>query len=157
MGKKVVVDISDQKVALTPDTLITYALGSCVGVCLYDPVLHVGGLAHVFLPYSFGGVGRKDIYKFADLAVGELVRTMGSMKCPASRLVAKIAGGANMFDFKTNNIGETNVISVKEQLNRFRIRLIAEDTGENYGRTLEFNPSDGLMCVKTAGRGIKML
>ena len=63
MENLVVVDISDQKIAASPDRLITYALGSCVGVSLYDPAMRMGGLAHVFLPRATPGVQGSDAYK----------------------------------------------------------------------------------------------
>ncbi len=152
-----VVGIADQKTARGPDTLVTYALGSCVGVCLYDGALQTGGLAHVLLPETFKNGEEKNIYKFADTAVEALVRSMESLGCSRARMTAKIAGGACMFLGAGLSIGERNVEVVKKELNRFGIRLVAEDTGANYGRTLEFNTQDGTVTVKTAGRGSKIM
>jgi len=157
MGSLVVVEIADQKMASAPDILVTYALGSCIGLCLYDSLRKTGGLAHIFLPKSFGEIGRKEVYKFADLAVGELLRSMAEKGCSPARMTAKIAGGANLFSFQSNDIGGRNVEAVKEELDRLGIRLVAEDTGLNYGRTVEFDTGNGLMKVKTAGRGIRTL
>ena len=157
MGSLVVVDIADQKIASAPDILITYALGSCLGVCLYDPLRKMGGLAHIFLPKAFGQIGRKEVYKFADLAIEELMRTMTGMGCSAFRMTAKIAGGASLFTFQSCDIGGRNVEAVKEELNKFRIRIVAEDTGLNYGRTVELDTENGTMKVKTVGKGIKVM
>jgi chemotaxis protein CheD len=71
-----VVGISDQKVAFPPDTITTYALGSCVCICLYDNLRRIGGLAHILLPEAFGDVSGQNIYKFADTAIEALVRGM---------------------------------------------------------------------------------
>ena len=157
MGSLIVVDIADQKVASAPNILVTYALGSCVGVCLYDPLRKMGGLAHIFLPKAFGEIGRKEVYKFADLAIEELVHTMTVMGCSALRMTAKIAGGASLFKFQANDIGGRNVEAVKEELSKLRIHIVAEDTGLNYGRTVELDTENGMMKVKTVGKGIKAI
>jgi chemotaxis protein CheD len=148
-----VVGISDQKVAYQPDTLITYALGSCVCICLYDNLKRIGGLAHILLPEAFGDVSGKNIYKFADTAIEELARAMQKQGCAQLHLTAKIAGGANMFVTEGRSIGDRNVETVKQELQRLRIRLVAQDTGANYGRTAVFNTEDGSLTVKTLGKG----
>ncbi len=157
MGRLVIVGISDQKITAAPDILITYALGSCVGICLYDRLHHLGGLAHILLPETFSDGSAKNLYKFADTAIGELVHTMEKAGSARLHLTAKIAGGANMFTVTGKSIGERNVETVKKELQRLSIRLVAEDTGANYGRTVEFNPENGSMTVKTIGRGNKVL
>jgi chemotaxis protein CheD len=156
MGKLVVVGIADQQVTAPPEILITYALGSCVGVCLYDKIRRVGGLAHIFMPKASGTVKGKELHKFADTAIEEMVKTMQKKGCNASGLTAKIAGGASMFGFKGICVGEQNIEIVKRELRRFNIKLLAEDTGSNYGRTVEFNLENGTMTVKTAGKGNKV-
>lgn len=156
MEQLMVVGISDQKIAFSPDNLITYALGSCVGICLHDPLKQIGGLAHILLPEAFADSGSKDVYKFANTAIKELVRDMEKQGCARLHLAAKIAGGANMFITSGMSIGERNVEVVKRELKRLNIRLLAEDTGANYGRTVEFSPFNGKMIVKTVGRGNKI-
>lgn len=155
MGNLMVVGIADQKVAAVPDILITYALGSCVGICLYDPICKIAGLSHILLPETLLNV-KNTPYKFADTAINELVKAMERVGCSRLRLTAKIAGGANMFPVSGKSIGDRNIEMVKLELNRLNIRLTAEDTGANYGRTVEFNPADGSMMVKTVGRGSKL-
>jgi len=157
VGKLVVVGISDQNIVGPPDILITYALGSCVAICIYDNLRRVGGLAHILLPEAFGDVGGKNIYKFADTAIEELIWNMEKCGCVRLHLTAKIAGGANMFASTGKSIGERNVESVKKELQRLRVRIVAEDTGANYGRTAVFNPEDGSLTVKTIGKGNKVL
>ena len=156
MGKLVVVGISDQQIVVTPDKLVTYALGSCVGICIYDNKMRVGGLSHILLPEAFKDVGKNDVFKFANTAIETMVHAMERLGCNRFQLSAKIAGGANMFVTQGKSIGERNVEVVKRELYRLRIRIVAEDIGLNYGRTIEFNSEDGTMIVKTAGRGNKI-
>jgi Chemotaxis protein; stimulates methylation of MCP proteins len=157
MSKSIVVGISDQQIARPPDILVTYALGSCVGICLYDNLHRIGGLAHILLPEAFGGAGDVNLYKFANTAIAELVKTMGRQGCLPYHITAKIAGGANMFACSGKSIGERNVETVKKELQRLKIKITGEDTGANYGRTAVFNPEDGSLTVKTVGRGNKVL
>ncbi|HPT69912.1 MAG TPA: chemotaxis protein CheD [Syntrophomonas sp.] len=152
-----VVGISDQKVGYPPDTLTTYALGSCVCICLYDNLRRIGGLAHILLPEAFGDVSGQNVYKFADTAIEALVRGMIKQGCAHLHLTAKIAGGANMFITDGKSIGDRNVETVLQELRRLRIKIVAQDTGANYGRTAVFNTEDGSLTVKTLGRGNKLL
>lgn len=157
MGRLVIIGISDQQIASPPDILITYALGSCVAICIYDHLRRIGGLAHILLPEAFGDVEGRNIYKFADTAIEELIRLMERKGCARLHLTAKIAGGANMFATGGRSIGDRNIETVKKELQRLKIRLVAEDTGSNYGRTAEFNPDDGSLTIKTVGKGNKVL
>ncbi|MDF2685992.1 MAG: protein CheD [Clostridia bacterium] len=157
MGKLIIVGISDQKIAASPDILITYALGSCVGICLYDTVMHVGGLSHILLPTASIQLEDKNIFKFADTAIEELLKTMEKYSCSRYRITAKIIGGANMFATSGISIGDRNVEAVKSELSRLKIRIVAEDTGSNYGRTVELNPENGIVTVKSMIKGNKTL
>lgn len=89
MSKSIVIGISDYKLAKGPEVLVTYALGSCVGVCLYDKVSKVGGLSHIMLPDSTN-FSNKDINrkKFADTAIVDLVDEMKRAGCGNNRIVA---------------------------------------------------------------------
>lgn len=158
MSNLVTVGIADLNVVRCPDILVTYALGSCVGICLYDNVAKVAGLSHIMLPSSkqLANIVNQP-YKFADTAVVELVKKMMQMGAMPSRMRAKIAGGAQMFAAMSTsaiaNIGDRNVVAVKEALAKMRIPILAEDTGKDYGRTLYFNPEDGMMRIKSAKSG----
>lgn len=156
MSQTIIVGISDQNTAVPPDSLITYALGSCVGICLYDGAVRVAGLSHILLPEAFRDSTSDDDYKFADRAIEALVKSMEKMGCLRNRLTAKIAGGANMFATSGISIGDRNVTTVKKELERLRIRLLAEDTGADYGRTVVFDPLNGQMTVKSIGRDSKV-
>lgn len=152
MSNLIVVGISDFKIANSPDVLITYALGSCVGTCLYDSLLRIGGLSHILLPDG-SAINDGNIMKYADTALKALVVELERAGASRARLTAKIAGGANMFPTTPPSIGERNVERVKDELRRLNIRIVGEDTGSNYGRTVEFHPDDGMVLVKSVMHG----
>ena len=152
MSATIKVGIADLNVAQSPDILVTYALGSCVGICLYDRVKKIAGLSHIMLPDSTVTHGAVQIARFADTAIPKLVQQMVARGATKRVLTAKIAGGARMFASANNsslsNIGQRNVQAVKEALAKQGIPIIAEDTGKDYGRTLFFNTEDGIMHIK---------
>lgn len=143
----------------SPDIITTLGLGSCVGITIYDPILKVGGMAHIMLPYAVEIRDNINFAKFADTGIPRLVDEVKKLGGNQIRLVAKIAGGAQMFAVSQTNdimrVGYRNVISVKETLEKLRIPLLAEDTGGNVGRTIEFYTETGKLLVKTIGLGIK--
>ncbi len=152
------VGISDLNVARNGDSLVTYALGSCVGICLYDSVRKVAGLSHIMLPNSTDfPTSSLNRYKFADTAIPDLIRKMEMLGAKKICMKAKIAGGAQMFASVNNsnlaNIGQRNVIAVKEALRKAFIQIIAEDTGKNFGRTQYFDSATGLMRIKAVNKG----
>jgi len=152
--------MADLNVAQHPDILQTCGLGSCVGACLWDPVTKIGGMAHVMLPSSTLAKGGNEA-KFADTAVPILINEMVRLGADKSRLVAKIAGGAQMFAFYSANdimkIGDRNTEAVKAVLQQAKIRLLAQDTGGNYGRTIEFYTTDNRLYVRTINLGEKYI
>lgn len=158
MSKTVTVGIADLNVVRAPDILVTFALGSCVGICLYDPAIKIAGLSHIMLPSStqLSNIVNQP-YKFADTAIVALIKKMEGMGANRMRLKAKIAGGAQMFAAMSTtaiaNIGDRNVAAVKQTLGQLRIPILAEDTGKNYGRTQYFNASDGVMLIKSVTKG----
>lgn len=148
------VGIADLNVCASPDSLATYALGSCVGVCLYDSKTGVAGLAHIMLPWSKDAQKTDNMRRYADTGIWELYNLMKMKGATFPGTVAKIAGGAQMFQSNSAlfNIGERNVEAVKVVLSKLQIPLIAESTGENYGRTVFFYAETGIMQVKAAAR-----
>lgn len=139
MCNEVKVGISEYKISKSPNKLITLGLGSCVGIAIYDKSNKIGGLSHIMLPDST--FFRNDIKpeKFADLAIPKMVREMTNGK-KANNLVAKIAGGASMFDFTnkkdSESIGSRNVEAVSKVLNELGIPIISKDVGGKMGRTM---------------------
>ena len=151
MSSSVAVGISDMKIVAQPEILISYALGSCVGICIIDCVAQIAGMAHVMLSYNKNG-DKKEALKYADTGITEMVRQMEKLGGVKSRMTAKIAGGAKMFDIKGSStigsIGEKNIAATKERLQNLKIRLIAQDEGENYGRTIIFDCTNGNLTIK---------
>jgi len=131
-----------------------------VGICLWDSAAKVAGMAHIMLPSSSLGKSANDA-KFADTAVPLLIEEMKKKGAQKSRIVAKIAGGAQMFSFYSGNdimkIGERNAEAVKTALKSAGIRLLAEDTGGSYGRTIEFFSDTGRLYVRTINLGEKFI
>lgn len=160
MSNMIKVGMADLNICESPDAITTIGLGSCVGIVLYDKKTKICGLAHIMLPDSKAISNNQNIAKFADTGIDELIRRLREKNVPVERLTAKIAGGAQMFAVSTvrNNIlsvGDRNVIAVKEKLDSLFIPLLAEDTGANYGRTIEFYPETGMLLVKSIGKGEK--
>ena len=154
MNDKITVGIADMKMAQGSGILITYALGSCIGLCFHDPRLRLGALLHVMLPLNME-TGRKNPLKYADTGIRETLRQMEAKGASRSRITVKIAGGAKMFDVKggnLGNIGQRNVESVHTVLKQEGIRLLAEDVGGSVARTLLFDPVSGQGCIKSYGR-----
>lgn len=162
MSEMIKVGMADFKACREPDRLTTLGLGSCVGIALYDPVTKISGLAHIMLPDSTQIRNNSNLAKFADTGIRELIRLMIQMGASKVRMTAKIAGGAQMFAVKTENsdfmrVGERNVEAVKKVLAAENIRIIAEDTGLNYGRTVEFDSTNGVYTIKAVGKPIKTI
>lgn len=161
MAEMIKVGMADLKVCHAPDAVTTLGLGSCVGVALYDKVTKIAGLVHVMLPDSTQVRQNSNRAKFADTGIDELIKVMAAAGANRSRLTAKIAGGAQMFAFSGNSdmlrVGERNVEAVKRKLNALGIRVLAEDTGLNFGRTVEFYPESGDFVIKAVGKQVKTI
>jgi chemotaxis protein CheD len=160
-SNEVRVNTAEYAIMHNPGILIAAGLGSCVAIALYDPKSKTGALSHVLLPDSKGRGGKPA--KYADTAVdvmlNELMKstTKDQFRFAESdlvnrqikeRIVAKIAGGAHIFSSMLD-VGDKNVIAVKKKLKELGIRLIAEDTGGDRGRTVKFDPNTGKMMIKT--------
>lgn len=157
MSEIIKVGMADLKVCKSPDGITTLGLGSCVGIALRDPVTKIGGLAHIMLPDSKSIRQNSNIPKFADTGIEELVRQMVAAGAGRAKLVAKIAGGAQMFSFQSQSdlgrVGDRNVEAVKKKLQEMKIPILAEDTGKSYGRTVVFYPETGDFIIRSVGRG----
>lgn len=155
------VGMADLNICKSPDMITTLGLGSCIGIALYDPVTKIGGLAHIMLPDSTQMRNNTNIAKFADTGIEELVKRMIAAGANKSRLVAKIAGGAKMFEVSglsaIGNVGERNAQASKEKLKQLGIPLKVEDTGLNYGRTVELYTETGEFHIKSVGKTLKIV
>lgn len=153
------VGIAQMNIVKVPNTIRTSGLGSCVGVVLYDESKQIAGLIHIMLPDS--SLGRSDtlnVAKFADTGIRALIDLLKLEGVQSFKLKAKIAGGAQMFQFTSDKnsmrIGPRNVEAVKNELRKNGIPLVAEDTGGSSGRTIEFNPATSKLSIRTVNQGV---
>jgi len=150
------VGMADLNTCASPDTITTLGLGSCVGVVLWDAEKKVCGMVHVMLPDSTAITNNQNVAKFADTGVEECLKRVLQLGAKRERLIAKIAGGSQMFSANSNSpllrVGDRNVEAVKKKLNELKIPLVAEDTGKNYGRTVVFHPETGGYYIRAIGQ-----
>lgn len=152
---KLTVGIADMKILQWNGELITFALGSCIGICLYDPNIKLAALIHIMLPINMEA-GRKNTMKYADTGIRETIAQLTAKGARKDRLVAKIAGGAKMFEVAGNstlgNIGQRNIESVRMNLRKEGIRIISENVGGSVARTLSFFPENGIGKIRAYGQ-----
>lgn len=152
------VGIAELHVVSSPDVLRTI-LGSCVGICLFDPEAKIIGLSHIMLAEKNAAEGNPK--KYADTAVPLLIEEMVKAGSEEKRLVAKVVGGATMFKISENSImgeiGKSNLRKVKEMLSQRSIPVLAEDSGGDAGRTIDFYSEDGSVKIKSLGKPEKII
>ena len=148
------VSISEARIDQAPAILWAYGLGSCIAVAIYDPTSKIGGLGHLLLPSR----PHKHLHgaetKYVDAGIGQIVEELVHAGANRERLVAKIAGGANMFEttYQTliNSIGSRNAKSARQALAELGIPLLGEEVGGNRGRSVEFDLATGNLIVYCA-------
>lgn len=154
--QQLVVGISDCKVSgdITAQ-ITTYALGSCVGVALYDPETRVAGLLHVLLPNSIHNIHEEYVpFMFADTGIEQMIREMMMIGAVPQRLTAKLAGGANMLNSSSVlDIGRKNTQAVLTLLERFRIPVKGSSVGGTVGRSMQIDIATGRVTVRYLGDG----
>jgi chemotaxis protein CheD len=137
------------------DVLVAYGLGSCVGISAYCPVKKVGVMAHVMLPEPSESKPEAKSAKFATQAIPMMMETIKGLGCPSSRIIWRIAGGAQVLSVPGMNgrlmVGERNVAMVKKMMEQFRLPITAEDTGGRQGRTMQFFVETGKVTVRSVG------
>ncbi|KAB7708074.1 chemotaxis protein CheD [Bacillus aerolatus] len=158
IGQIVKVGIADMNIVRSPDAIRTSGLGSCVGVIIYDERAVIAGMVHVMLPDSgLAKTNHMNKAKYADTGIKELITLLKAEGAQSFRLKAKIAGGAQMFQFNSQNssfkIGPRNIEAVKQALNEHNIPVLAEDVGGNSGRTIEFDPHTCQLHIRTVNKG----
>lgn len=154
---KIIVGISDMKVSKNPtDILITYSLGSCIGVAIWDPVVKVGGLLHYMLPESKIDRERaaKTPYMFGDCGIPMLFREAYKLGASKSRLVVKAVGGSQLLDpTGLFNIGKRNYLIMQKLFERNKIVVAKEDIGGSVNRTVSLHVGTGRTLLKVSGKG----
>ena len=160
MDRQLKVGIGDMKLTRGQGEIITYALGSCIGIAFYDPVLKLGALLHIMLPIR-QNKDDANLLKYADTGLAETIRKLTAFGMVKSRAIVKIAGGAKMFEISGNasfgNIGERNAQTVRQILQREGFHIHAEDCGANYARTMSLDVATGDVVIKTFGHPEKHL
>lgn len=158
---ELVVGISDMKVSSNPgDVLITYALGSCIGIAVYDPKAKVGGLLHFMLPDSTldSNKAKTTPAMFADTGITLLFKSCYAIGAEKKRMIVKVAGGASILD-DTNyfRIGQKNITAMRKIFWRNNVMIDSEDTGENFNRTVRLELSSGRCILKSSNGTVKDL
>lgn len=157
-AEKIIVKMADYAVGEQGLLLATLGLGSCVGIALYDSFRKIGGLIHIMLPEN---PGQKKIVKYADTGIPFLISELEDMGASKRRMTAKIVGGAGMFKFEGGDpvmqIGRRNVEAVKNILKEENIKIIGEDVGKDYGRSMYFYLDDGKVEVKSFSRDLLII
>ncbi len=161
MNNMIRVGMADLNICKTPNVITTLGLGSCIGLTFYDPVRKMGGMVHYMLPDSTLIRNNTNIAKFADTGIQELLKRVLEAGASRTRLVAKIAGGAKMFGLSggssIGNVGEKNAIAARKILKQLNIPLVAEDTGLDYGRTIELHCETGELYIKAIKKPVKII
>lgn len=151
----IVVDIADLKVSNEAGaTLITYSLGSCIGVCIWDPSARVAGLLHYMLPDS--GLSpekaKANAAMFCDTGIPKLFRAAYELGAVKKRLVVKIAGGSQLLDDKgTFNIGKRNYLALRKIFWKNGVLIDSEHIGGSISRTVRLEVDTGRTTLRTRG------
>jgi chemotaxis protein CheD len=156
-----IVGVSDMKVTNDIEaTLVTYSLGSCIGVAIYDPVARVGGLLHYMLPESSLDQEKatKNPYMFADTGIPALFKAAYKLGAKKQRMKVIVAGGSQVLDQKGFfNIGKRNDIAVRKMFHKNNVIIDYKDVGGTVNRTIKLAINTGETCLKVSGKGEKKI
>lgn len=152
---KQIVGVADMKVSSNPEeSVITYSLGSCIGLVIYDPVVKVGGILHYMLPESSIDKEKasKKPYMFADTGIPRLFKTAYKLGAKKPRIKIYVAGGAEILDQKGFfNIGKRNYMALKKMFFKNGVMIDKQDVGGNTNRTVRIEIATGDIFLKTSG------
>ena len=158
---RIVVGLGEMKISSnSADELITYSLGSCLGIAIHDILANIGGLLHVMLPNSRLSPERADSnpYIFADTGVPRLFRAAYELGAQKRRLRVVLVGGARVIRAKGNlNIGKQNYYAVRRLLWRNNVLVAAEEVGGTASRTMKLSMDSGEVTVRINSKFIKRL
>ncbi len=156
-----IVGISDMKVSKEPeDMLITYSLGSCIGLVVWDPVAKVGGLLHYMLPEARLDEERakQRPFMFANSGIPLLFKEAYRLGAKKNRMVVKAFGGARIMDSAgIFNIGKRNYRIMLRLFEKNNITLSKKDIGGSVNRTVSLEVGSGITRLKMPGRGERMI
>jgi chemotaxis protein CheD len=154
---KQIVGVADMKVSNNPgESIITYSLGSCIGLVIYDPAVTVGGMLHYMLPDS--SIDKQKAaarpYMFADSGIPRLFKTAYQLGAAKQRMKVYVAGGAEILDQQGFfNIGKRNYMALKKMFFKNKVMISRQDVGGNVNRTVRIEIATGDIYVKTSGSG----
>jgi len=154
---KLIVGVSDMKTSKDPEaTLVTYSLGSCIGIAIYDPVAQAGGLLHYMLPDSNldGTKAKNNPFMFADTGIPALFKETYRLGAKKQRMKVVVVGGAQILDQKGFfNIGKRNHMAVRKIFWKNQVMIDHEDIGGTVNRTIRLDIATGDVHIKVSGRG----
>lgn len=158
---KIIVGVSDMKTSNDPEaTLITYSLGSCIGIAIYDPIVKVGGLLHYMLPESSldKEKAQKNPFMFADSGIPHLFKAAYKLGAKKQHIKTAVVGGAQILDQKGFfNIGKRNHMAVRKIFWKNKVMTNFEDVGGNVNRTIRLEVATGNMYLKVSGEETRIL
>jgi len=158
---KIVVGVGDMQVCKGPDdSIVTYSLGSCIGLCIYDPVARVGGILHYMLPESKISPEKAaaNPYMFADTGIPALFKKAYTLGAVKGRMTVRAAGGAQILDAAgLFNIGKRNILEMRKILWQNGVTLGASEVGGTVNRTVTMEVATGEIALKTSGQGVTRL
>lgn len=154
--KEIITRPGEVVVATEDSVIVCYALGSSLGICLYDSLNHIGGFVNSLLPKS--NDNKLDM-KYVDNAIIALYQHMLKQGSKCENILAKLIGGAQLFvlqnqDQEENNVGKANIKSAYQTLMNLNIPILSEDVGDTYGRTVYFHVVDGSVDIETSNKSI---
>ena len=156
MSEMIKIDIADMQVSKQENViLVTHALGSCIGITIYDPIAKVGGLIHFMLPTSKIDKDRAadNPMMFADTGIPKLFKAAYKLGAEKSRIIVKVAGGANLLDSQgVFQIGKRNYMAARKLLWANGVMITAEDTGGSNSRGMKLVMQSGETILKPAGQ-----
>jgi chemotaxis protein CheD len=157
----IIVGVSDLKVSQDPHgVLVTYSLGSCIGIAVYDPVIRVGGMLHYMLPESSldSAKAADNPFMFADTGIPRLFKSVYELGGVKSRMRVIMVGGSQVLDQKGFfNIGKRNEMAARKLFHRNNVVIDFADTGGNGNRTLRLAIKDGQCALKESGEGERLI
>ena len=156
-----IVGISDIKISNDENhAIITYALGSCVGIVVYDPMVKVGGMLHYMLPDSRldKRKARENPGMFADTGIPLLFKSCYQLGAEKWRMIVNVAGGASILDdVNYFRIGQKNIMAMRKIFWDNNILIDKEDTGLSYNRTVRLEMATGTVFIRSSGGEMKEL
>lgn len=158
---KIIVGVSDMKMSDNPKSkVITYSLGSCIGLIIHDPVVNVGGILHFMLPESSldPAKAKKNPYMFCDTGTPYLFKSAYKLGAKKQRMKVIVVGGAQVLDQQGFfNIGKRNYMAVKKILWKNNVMIDHEDVGGSSNRTVKLAIASGKIELKVSGIGEKVI